>query len=250
MRAEEHSNNSNSDRMKGKHMKHETDNQTALAALPASFNPIANPPGWTKPTDLELYAAAWRPEEAPVLPANATLEEAYAHAHKLLRSAVTELSVCLAMRAVFNAGQIDPQCVHELRSKPRHELIERFRAVDIAQTRRDFDTATAADVVIYVNEQADEAAFLHEAHERLMNCHTWQPGYVSLCEIHALTKRIGGLACRLAEDYWNSEAFGDLFDEVADSLRPGCLFLYTSPEPGTCMRSLWRRAENNEDKEQ
>ncbi len=228
-------------------MKHMTDQHTALAALPASFDPIANPPGWTKASDLERYIAARRPEDTPVLSADATMEEAYAHALMLLSSAVTEIKVCLAMRAVFNDGQVYTQSVHELRNKPTSELIERFRAVDIRMANADPDTERAVDVRIYVNEQADEAQFLLDEHERLMDCHGLKPGHVSLMKFHELTKRIGGLSCALVEHYWHSEAFGDLFDEVAASLRPGCLFLYTSPEPGVCMRTLWRLADSNDD---
>ena len=230
-------------------MNNETDNQTALAALPQSFTPITNPPDWTESSDLELYLAAQRPVGAPVLPANATVEDAYMHALNLLSSAVTEIKASLAVRTVFNAGQIDAQSVHDLRNKPTSELIERFRAVDIRMANADPDTERAVDVRIYVNEQADESVFLLDELERLMDCHGLKPGHVSLMKFHELTKRIGGLACKLAEDNWNSEAFGELFDEVAAPLREiECMFLYTSPEPGICMRTLWRQAENNEGK--
>lgn len=109
-----------------------TDQNAALAALPTSFINIANPPGWSRASDLDLYHRARQPEGAPVLPANATLEDAFEHALRQLKSAHTELGVCLAVRAGFNSGNTDPKDVRALSRILRGSLIAHFRAVDLS----------------------------------------------------------------------------------------------------------------------
>ena len=222
-----------------------TDKQSVLAALPQSFPPIENPPGWTKSTDLELYLAAQRPVGAPVLPVGATVGEAYEHALGLVASARTELATGIAVRANYNAGLLDAQLTRELMARPWSELVERLRAVDNAQAATNPNTEEAAEVQKYIDGQADEALFLNDEQERLLDRHAWQPGSTSLCELNELANRLGDLACASVENYWHNEVFANLFEEVAAPLRgteTGSLYLYTSPTPGSYMQRVWRLA--------
>lgn len=207
-------------------MKNDTDNQTALAALPASFNPIANPPGWTRAADLDLYHRARHPEGAPPLSADATLEDAFQHALRMLGSAHTELGVCLAVRAGFNSANTDPTHARALSRILRGSLIAHFRAVDLS-----LPCAAEAEVREYVDEQADEALFLEAEHDRMMDRHNQQPGSVSLCELLALTTRLGSLALDLVQHYWDSDAFEALFSAVETAVGADCLFLHTRVMP-------------------
>ena len=230
-------NHSNSGITQSNIMKHETDNQTALDALPASFNPIENPPGWNPAADLDIYIAAQRPVGAPVLPVGATMEDAYMHALRLIESVHQEIGVCLAVRAGYNAGRCELEHIHGLRILPRRFLIQQLHATDSSLAYGDGSVQT------YLDEQADTARFLEDERDRLMAGHICHPGSVSLMEFHQLFLRMGALACELVEHYWRGEAFGDLFDDVAAPLRVnGGLFLHTAPQPGTCMRTVWRAA--------
>lgn len=200
-------------------MKTKTKNKVqhrALAALPRGFTPIANPPGWTKPTD--LYRQARQPEGAPPLPADATLEDAFQHAFTLLCSAHTEVGVCLAVRAGFNSGHSDPKHVLSLSRVFRGSLIAHFRAA-------------AAGVRGYVNKQADEAMFLDAELDRLMKPHFLQTGSVSLCEMHALTARLDSLSLNLVEHYRDSNDFKALLSAVETAAGTDSLFLHTRAMP-------------------
>ncbi|MEN9576653.1 MAG: hypothetical protein RL077_653 [Verrucomicrobiota bacterium] len=207
-------------------MKNDTDNQTALAALPPGFTPITNPSGWTRSSDLDLYHRARHPEGAPPLSADASLEDAYQHAFTLLGSSRTELGVCLAARAGFNSGNTDPKHVRALSRILRDALIAHFRAVDL-----NLPCAAEAGVRDYVDEQADEALFLEAEHDRLTDGHRRQPGSVSLCELHALTARLGSLALDLVQHYWESDDFETLFSAVETAVGTDCLFLHTRVMP-------------------
>lgn len=212
--------------MNAKHMNKNTDQHTALAALPTGFTPITNPPGWTPDTDLDLYCKAQQPEGAPPLLADASLADAYRHAHRLLGSAYTELGVCLATRAGFNSGNTDAKHVRALSRILRGALIAHFRAVDLS-----LPCAADPGVRDYVNEQADEALFLESEHDRFMARHNQQPGSVSLSELHALTTRLGSLSLDLVEHYWTSDAFESLFSAVENAVGADCLFLNTRVMP-------------------
>ena len=207
-------------------MKKNTDQHAALAALPPGFNPIANPPGWTRSSDPDRYHQARQPEGAPSLSPDATLDNAYRHALRLLASARTELGICLAVRAGFNSGHADPQHVRALSRILRGSLIAHFRAVDLS-----LPCAADAEVREYVVGQADEALFLEAEHDRLMDQHTRQPGSVSLMELYALTVRLGSLALDLVEHYWTSDEFEALFSAVETAIGSDCLFLHTRVMP-------------------
>ena len=212
--------------MNTKHMNNTPDQHAALAALPPGFTPAANPPGSTRASDLDLYRKARHADGAPPLSADATLEDAYRHALRLLSSAHTELGVCLAVRAGFNSGHTDPQHVRALSRILRGSLISHFRAVDLS-----LPCAHTPEVRDHVNSQADEAMFLEAEHDRLMDRHTRQPGSVSLCEFHALTTRLGSLALDLVEHYWTSDEFEALFSAMENATTPDCLFLHTRAMP-------------------
>ncbi|NDE98934.1 MAG: hypothetical protein EB034_11765 [Verrucomicrobia bacterium] len=207
-------------------MNNTTDKQSALAALPAGFDPITNPLGWTPGTDLDLYHRALQPEGAPLLPATATVKEAYGHALHLLHSAHTEMGLCLAARAGFNSGHVDPKHVRALSGVYRSALVAHFRAAELA-----LPCAAEPDVRDYVNAQADEALFLEDEYDRLLNRHERQPGSVSLCELHDLTTRLGSLALDLVENYWDSDEFETLFSAVEAAVGSDSLFLHTRAVP-------------------
>lgn len=207
-------------------MTNRPDPHAALAALPPGFTPIENPPGWTRASDHDMYRQARHPEGAPPLPADATLEDAYQHALRLLANARTELGICLAARAGFNSSNPDPKHVRALSLILRGSLIAHFRAVDLS-----LPCAADAEVREYVVGQTDEALFLEAEHNRLMDRHTRQPGSVSLCELHELTTRLGSLALDLVEHYWTSDEFEALFSAVETAMGSDCLFLHTRAVP-------------------
>jgi len=223
-------------------MKEYTDNLSALAALPASFIPIDNPSAWTPADDLPLYLAE-RDEGVPVLPANATLADAYSHVLLRLHNVVTELRVALAVRAAFNERRRDPAHVRVLLSRPARELIEHLRAVDIAQAGNTKENPDwAVEIRSYVNCQLDEAAFLLAERERLLSLHSQGPGAVSLWQLLELAYRLGGLSCELVEFYWANKDFERLFEAVATPMRAeGYRFLHTAPERGCQVFTVWRR---------
>lgn len=214
-------------------MNKDTDQHAALDALPASFTPIENPEAWSPDTDLPLYLAEEPIKGAPALPANATVADAYAHVRLLLQNAVAEQHLCLAVRAAFNEGRRDSNHVRALLARPRRELIEHLRAVDIADA--DFgieDSELATKTKAYVNGQLDEALFLDNERQRMLDRHVWKSDAVSLWQLLELVYRIGGLSCELVEFYWVARSFQRLFEAVAAPLRTeGFLLLNTAPEP-------------------
>jgi len=226
-------------------MKHEhqnTDQHTALATLPTSFTPIKSPPGWTPADDLPAYLAE-RDEGVPVLPANASLAEAYVHVFERLTNATNEFRVALAVRAAFNERRRDPAHVRVLLSRPAQELVEHLRVVEIAQAGSAKENPDwAVEIRSYVNGQLDEAAFLIGEHERFLALHSRRPGSVSLWQLLELVYRLGGLACEMVEFCWTNKEFERLFEAVATPMRAeGYRFLHTAPERGCQVFTVWRR---------
>lgn len=233
--------------MKAKHTTTNTDQQAALAALPTSFTPIENPPGWNPGIDLQLYLDEEPIKGAPALPAKATVADAYAHVRLLLQNAVAEQALCLAVRAAFNEGRRDSDHVRALLARPRRALIEHLRAVDLADAEFGIeDPELAAQTKAYVNGQLDEALFLDGERERMVGNHAWESGAVSLWQLLELVYRIGGLSCELVEFYWVSREFQRLFEAVAAPLRTeGFLLLNSAPEPDVhVITSLHHRTLN------
>ena len=210
-----------------------TDKQSTLAALPPGFTPIENPEEWSPDTDLQLYLAEEPIKGAPALPANATVADAYAHVRLLLQNAVAEQNLCLAVRTAFNEGRRDSDHVRALLARPRRELIEHLRAVDIADADFGIEgSELATETKAYINGQLDEALFLDDERERMVGRHVWESGAVSLWQLLELVYRIGGLSCELVEFYWVDRDFERLFEAVAAPLRTeGFLLLNTAPEP-------------------
>ena len=218
-----------------------TDQHAALAALPPGFTPIENPEEWSPAQDLKLYLAEDPIKGAPALPANATVADAYAHVRLLLQNAVAEQNLCLAVRAAFNEGRRDSDHVRALLARPRRELIEHLRAVDLALADIGIeDSELATKTKAYVNGQLDEALFLDDERERMVGHHVWESGAVSLWQLLELVYHIGGLSCELVEFYWVARSFQRLFEAVAAPLRTeGFLLLNTAPEPDVHVITSW-----------
>ena len=198
----------------------DTQNSNVLAALPAGFTPITNPPGWPPATDLELYRELVREDGCGSIPAGVAHTAALGHALRTLASAHTELGAAMSARLVFNTGRLDVDRVAELRSLPRPDLFKHFNVSEVALTPGD------EDIAAWIDDQTAVAFALEQEHRRLVASHAFAPGSVSLCELHQLARGLGFLAMQVVEHYWRDEIFPRFFDQVMRSV-PGCSFHWT-----------------------
>ena len=97
------------------------------------------------------------------------------------------------------------------------------------------------DIQPYIDEQTAEAEFLEAEHRWFSSNHRDHPGSVSLCELQALTTRIGNLARESVEFYWDGKAFTEFFTAVMRRV-PECDFLFTcGGDPQNPCATVWSR---------